>query len=178
MTATPPGRVIWITGVPGTGKTTLARGLLDVLRARGVVTLWLDSDDLRGVLTREDYGESGRDGFYGAIGHVARLGAEGGATVVVSATANKARYRNDVRHRVPDFREVELTCAPSELRSQRDIKGLYAKSDAGDLSRLPGVDVPWEASGLAEVVLDTTALSPPEVLDRVMRALGLLDGEP
>lgn len=164
------GAVIWICGPPATGKTTLAIGVRDALTARGLAVLWLDSDDLRGVLGPADYSRAGREHFYVAIGHLARRAVEGGVTVVISATADRAAYRESVRHEVPRFVEVELRCDPEELR-RRDPKGLYRKLAAGEISGLPGADVPFESSGRADLMLDTASLSPEAALARLLAAL-------
>ena len=166
------GAVVWITGVPASGKTTLARGLVAELQRRGVVTLWLDSDDLRGVIPA-DYSESGRDAFYGALGHIARLGAEGGSLVIVSATASRRRYRDQARAQVMRFFEIYLRCDPAALRGERDIKGLYARADAGELDALPGASAPFEPPEDAQLTLDTEALDARAVLAQATRWLEL-----
>jgi adenylylsulfate kinase len=163
------GAVIWITGRPATGKSTLAKGLLTQLAARGQATLWLDSDDLRPFLTpNPDYSDGERDRFYAAVGHLARRGAEGGSVVVVSATASKRGYRDEVRKDVPRFSEVWLTCDRDELR-RRDIKGLYKASEAGEIQNLPGVGAEYEAPKNPDVVIDTGKVKPDEAVQQVLK---------
>ncbi len=167
------GRVIWITGRPAAGKSTLAKGLLQALEARGTVTLWLDSDDLRDVITpNPTYTDAERDQFYRAVAHIARRAAEGGATVVISATGSKRTYRDELRRAMSRFTEVWLTCEREELR-RRDIKGLYAKSQTGEIDNLPGVGAAYESPVNAEVVLDTGKVSPQDGVEAVLRHLGL-----
>jgi len=169
--ATGEGRVLWIVGRPASGKTTLARGLVALLRERGVATLWLDSDELRRVLTPDaTYDEAERDRFYAALAYLARLGAEGGVTVVVSATGHKRRYRDDLRRVVPRFAEIWLTCEREALH-ERDVKGLYERALAHEIDNLPGVGAPFEPPTAAELVLDTTRLRPEEALAALVRWL-------
>ena len=154
------GLIVWFTGVPGTGKTTLASKLLQDLQHANYASLWLDSDAMRPVLTPEaDYSSADRDFFYAALGHLAGLGADGGAVVVLSATASRAHYRDSVRARYPNrFVEIYLTVPPENL-AQRDIKGLYRKSQSGDLSNLPGQGSPFDVPAMAELSFDTSLAS-------------------
>lgn len=168
------GSVVWLTGLPATGKTTIARILESELGDRGVVTLLLDSDDLRSVLTPQAaYTDDERDRFYGAVGHLAELGARGGALVLVAATAPKRVYRDRVRARVDEFVEVLLICDPTKLE-QRDPKGLYARAKAGEISRLPGRGAPYEDPVSPELVFDTARTSArsvaAEILDHLERS--------
>ena len=165
------GAVVWLTGAPASGKTTLARGLVEALRASGEPVLWLDSDDLRPVLAPgEAYDPAGRDRFYAALGHLAVRAAAGAVTTVVSATASRRHYRDDVRRAVPRFIEVLVTCDPLELR-RRDPKGLYAAADAGELDHLPGVGAAFEDPAEPDAVVDTTGRDPEAVLTSVLDAL-------
>lgn len=170
---TPEGMVVWITGLPASGKSTLARYILDILRARGQVTMWIDSDDMRAVITpRPTYTEEERDIFYTALGYVAGLSAEGGAIAIVSATAPLRRYRDEARARVRHFAEVYLRCA-EHIRRARDYKGLYSGSDEGVITTLPGVGAPYERPLDPELSLDSGQLSPDEL---ALLVLELVEG--
>jgi adenylylsulfate kinase len=171
---TPEGRIVWITGLPASGKTTLATRIVRALHARGVVTLALDSDDLRSVLTPEaDYSPADRDRFYEALGHLAVLGAEGGATVVISATASRRAYRDRVRERFPRFIEVQLVC-DEETRKKRDPKHLYARAERAELRHLPGSGALYEPAEHAELTLDSARLDVDAMRDAV---LGFMDAQ-
>lgn len=166
--------VVWLTGQPATGKTTLAAALNARLQAAGLAVLWLDSDDLRPVLMPDaGYDDAGRDRFYGAVTHLARRAVEGGCTVLISATASRRAHRASLRRSVPRFHEVLLTCDDAILRA-RDPKGLYARADAGDLPHLPGATAPYEPPRHPLLTLDTGRLTEAEATGQLVEALGLL----
>ena len=150
------GPVIWLVGLPSSGKTTLAEAVIARLE---VPHLWLDSDDLRSVMTpAPDYSERERDIFYGTIGHLAVRASRGGVTVIISATANRQHYRDFVRARVLRFAEVHVCCDRDTLY-RRDAKGLYARAEGQAENRLPGLGAAFEAPIAPELKLDTTATS-------------------
>lgn len=165
------GAVVWLVGRPATGKTCVAQHLGPRLRAQGDAVLALDSDALRTVLTPEPtYRSEERDWFYGVLGHLAKLGAEGGAIAVVSATAPRRRYRDAVRQAVTSFFEVHLTCPEAELRA-RDPKGLYRRAALGEISNLPGLDAPFEAPEHPELAFDTSVTPATAIAEAIMVAL-------
>lgn len=167
-----PGRVIWLTGVPRSGKSTVARGLLEALAERGHATLWLDSDDLRAVMTpNPTYSHAERDAFYATVGHLARLGSAGGVTVVISATGSKREYRHSVRDAVATFIEIWVRAGHATLRA-RDTEGLYRDADEGADNTVPGAGADYEAPTDADLELDSDSMSPEEM---VAAALALLD---
>jgi adenylylsulfate kinase len=163
--------VVWITGRPAAGKTTLAQGMVASLRQRRIPVLWLDSDDLRGVLTpNASYDDAGRASFYKALTHIARRAHEGGVPVIVSATASRRIFREEARKQMSPFVEVMVDCDDATLHA-RDPKGLYAKADAGQLKDLPGHSSPFEAPEAADVTLNSSQLSVEEMLERLMTHL-------
>src|SRR5688572_19061747 len=165
------GAVVWFTGIPATGKTTVAAILRDELTSRDVPTLMLDSDDLRRVMTpNPTYSEEERDAFYATIGRVAELAAQGGSVVLISATAPKRLYRDRVRAVVDSFVEVLLICDP-EIIELRDPKGLYAKAKAGKVKNLPGYDLPYEDPREPELIFDTGRTSATEIAMAILRLL-------
>ncbi|MCA9521376.1 MAG: adenylyl-sulfate kinase [Myxococcales bacterium] len=161
--------VLWIVGRPGAGKSTLASHLIDVLERRDRTTLWLDSDDLRAVLTPQPtYDDEERAWFYGVVAHLAYLGERGGAFVVISATAPRQAFRDALRKRCPRFVEVYLKCDEAILR-RRDPRSLYAASDTGEVTLLPGVGAPFEEPAHPEICLDSGRESAALLVDHVMR---------
>jgi adenylylsulfate kinase len=146
------GLVVWITGLPQSGKSTLARRLRGALVDRGVPTVRLDSDELRDVLRPPPgYGPEARDAFYETLAGVGGLLAAQGFVVIVPATAHRRAYRDAARARVPAFLEVWVDAGP-DVCADRDGKGLYAKAAAGEIDGLPGVGVAYEAPERPDVV--------------------------
>ncbi len=162
------GAVLWLTGLPASGKTTLARGLVEAFRELGLAVLWLDSDDLRAVMTPQaSYSPEERDIFYATLGHLARLGAAGGVTVLISATASRASYREQTRASVERFIEIFLTCSEEKLR-ERDFKGLYQRADAGEILSLPGAQSSYEVPADPELTLDSSTHTPAELREQTL----------
>lgn len=166
------GSVVWMTGLPASGKSTLAARLHERLRARGVCACVLDSDEIRDALCpRAGFGVRARADFYEALGNLAALLARQGSTVLVAATASRRRFRDRVRERVPRFVEVYVDTDVDEC-AKRDRKGLYERSRAGEISGLPGVDAEYEPPASPDIIahggLDERALE--ELEARVARA--------
>lgn len=136
------GAVVWLTGLPASGKTALAERLAARLREVRVPALLLDGDEVRDVLVPSPgHDEAERDAFYRTLAGLASLAARRGLVVLVAATAHRRAWRDHARHRAPRFVEVYVATPLEECR-RRDPKGLYAK--ASGLPDLPGVGVPYE----------------------------------
>jgi adenylylsulfate kinase len=155
-------RLVWITGLPSSGKSTLARRLCEELRAAGVACCLLDSDDVRAALAAVlGYDRGSRDKFYETLADLGHLLAEQGLVVVVAATAHRRAYRDRARQNVARFIEVWVDVPLEECR-QRDEKGIYAAFAAGRAQDVPGEDTPYEAPSAPDVVagggLDRAAL--------------------
>ncbi|MEO3973458.1 adenylyl-sulfate kinase [Streptomyces sp. CAU 1734] len=144
-----PGATVWLTGLPSAGKTTLARELAGRLRGEGRRVEVLDGDEVRHVLSAGlGFGRADRHANVQRIGLVAEVLARNGITTLVPVIAPYADSREAVRrrHRSSDTPYLEVHVAtPVEVCSARDVKGLYAKQAAGEISGLTGVDDPYEA---------------------------------
>ncbi len=163
--------VVWLTGLPSTGKSTVAQHLRSLLLAEDTAVLVLDSDELREFLTpTPSYSQAERDWFYSSIGRFAQLVASSNITCIIAATAPKREYRDAVRAVVEVFIEVLLACDDSIVEA-RDGKGLYAKSNAGLIKNLPGRGAPYEAPRSPELVFDTGQSSPDAIAQSIQRAL-------
>jgi adenylylsulfate kinase len=140
------GAVVWLTGLPASGKTTLAKKAREQLGG-----ILLDSDELRDVLGTGSYDAAGRDDFYRRLGELAALLARQGHLVLVAATAPRRAHRDAARVLAPRFVEVYVA-TPLDECERRDPKGLYARARAGDAPALPGIGVPYEPPLAPEVV--------------------------
>ncbi len=143
------GATVWLTGLPSAGKTTIAQALADRLRAEGHRVEVLDGDEIREFLSAGlGFSREDRHTNVQRIGFVAELLASNGVKVLVPVIAPYADSREAVRKRHQAegtaFLEVHVA-TPVEVCSERDVKGLYAKQAAGEISGLTGVDDPYEA---------------------------------
>jgi adenylylsulfate kinase len=158
-----PGSTVWLTGLPSAGKSTIARALAVRLRAEGRQVELLDGDELRSHLTADlGFSRADRDANVRRVGYVARLLARNGVTVLVPVIAPYAAARAQVRadHEADGSVFVEVHVAtPLDVCAVRDVKGLYAKQRAGEMSGLTGVDDPYEVPAAPELRLDTQGLT-------------------
>ncbi|HEX6530370.1 MAG TPA: adenylyl-sulfate kinase, partial [Burkholderiales bacterium] len=115
---------LWLTGLPASGKSAIARELLRLLHERGVEASVLESDVMRTQLTPFPRYETDRDFFYSSLAEVGALLVERGRPVLFDATANRRAYREAARHRIARFAEVYVD-TPLEVCKARDPKGLY-----------------------------------------------------
>ncbi|GAA2814865.1 adenylyl-sulfate kinase [Streptomyces showdoensis] len=142
------GATVWLTGLPSAGKTTIAYELAGRLRAEGRLVEVLDGDEIREFLSAGlGFSREDRHTNVQRIGFVAELLASNGVTVLVPVIAPYEDSREAVRkrHAAQDTPYVEVHVAtPVEVCSVRDVKGLYAKQAAGEISGLTGVDDPYD----------------------------------
>jgi adenylylsulfate kinase len=146
------GTVVWITGLPSSGKSRLAGRVSDALRSAAKPCLVLDSDAVRAALEPPPgYDERAREDFYATLANLAAMFARQGLTVLVPATAHRRIYRERARERAPRFLEVYVSTSAEEC-AERDAKGLYAAARDGRISGLPGVGVAYEAPEAPDIV--------------------------
>ncbi|MEV6564497.1 adenylyl-sulfate kinase [Streptomyces kronopolitis] len=142
------GATIWLTGLPSAGKTTLAHELAGRLRGEGHRVEVLDGDEIREFLSAGlGFSREDRHTNVQRIGFVAELLASNGVKALVPVIAPYADSREAVRgrHRAAGTPYLEVHVAtPLDVCSERDVKGLYAKQAAGEISGLTGVDDPYE----------------------------------
>ncbi len=168
---TDPGFALWLTGLPASGKTTLAKGLAAALEERGHVAQILDSDDLRDVLTPDPtYTIEERAWFYQAVAFIAHLLTQNGVTVLIAATANRRRFRDGARQRIERFAEVHVKCS-LETCMERDEKGIYEKALAGQATTVPGLQAPYQPPTDPAAVVDTDRMSPEEGVQQILESL-------
>ncbi|MEU8541951.1 adenylyl-sulfate kinase [Streptomyces sp. NPDC048717] len=149
------GATVWLTGLPSAGKSTIARTAAAELRAAGRRVHILDGDEVRARLTADlGFSREDRNANVQRIGFVAELLASHGVTVLVPVIAPYADARATVRarHEAAGTAYLEVHVAtPVEVCSVRDVKGLYARQAAGEISGLTGVDDPYEPPAAPEL---------------------------
>ncbi len=155
--------VIWVTGLPGSGKSTVARDMAQILNEKGICVTVLEMDEVRKVLTPQPtYGEDERSIVYAAIAYMAKLLADQGVNVIVDATGNLKKYRDVAAKLIPEFGEIYVQC-PIEICMAREASrrgghaphDIYKKGLAGQSSTVPGLNVPYEAPEHPIVVVNT-----------------------
>ncbi|MDV9173418.1 adenylyl-sulfate kinase [Streptomyces sp. W16] len=174
-TARAQGATVWLTGLPSAGKTTIARCLSDRLKAEGHRVEVLDGDEVRRFLSAGlGFSREDRNTNVQRIGLVSEVLARNGVLSVVPVIAPYADSREAVRkrHEASGTPYIEVHVAtPVEVCSERDVKGLYARQAAGQLSGLTGVDDPYEPPTDPALTLPTQTQSPQESADAVYAVL-------
>jgi adenylylsulfate kinase len=170
------GCVVWMTGLPGAGKTTLAHALLPLLEADGSIVELLDGDLVRQRLGADlGYSKADRDANVDRLSWIASRIARAGAVVVVSAISPYGEARDRARaeiERESTFFEVHVATPLSEC-ARRDPKGLYRRAYAGEIERFTGVSDPYEPPLTPELRIDTTSLTIDEAASAIRAALQL-----
>jgi len=166
------GAVIWLTGLPGAGKSTIARALERRLFTRGGSPILLDGDTLRAGLNGDlGFTPEARAENIRRLAEVATHLARNGHIAIVAAVSPAREDRAAARRIADDlFREVYVA-TPAEVCESRDPKGHYAKARAGALKNFTGIGNDYQAPEAAELVLDTTARSVAEAVDDIERLL-------
>src|SRR5215813_11758740 len=139
------GFTLWMTGLSGAGKTTIAVALEKILRERGVRFERLDGDTVREGLTRDlGFSKEDRDKNIERVTFVAKLLSRNGVGVVASFISPYREARDKVRQETTNFIEVFVD-APIQVCEDRDVKGMYAKARKGEIANFTGVSDPYEA---------------------------------
>lgn len=173
-----PAFAVWITGLPASGKSTLARALAEELARRRTRVCVLESDALRKILTPAPrYDEAERETFYGAVAHFAEILTGHGVPVVIDATGNRRAYRDRARHRIPNFLEVYVEC-PLPVCLSRDPKGIYRRGIEGTAPGVPGLSAEYEPPLRPDLVVRGDREDPGDAartIVKILAARGLLE---
>ncbi len=158
------GALIWMTGLSGSGKSTIAYTLEHALVQRGRLAYVLDGDNIRHGLNKNlGFSAEDRQENIRRIGEVGKLCVDTG---IITITAFISPYRADrqiARETVGEGSFYEVFCdTPLEVCEERDPKGLYKKARAGEIKGFTGIDDPYEAPEKPEMVIDTSKMSPQE----------------
>ena len=165
--------VVWLTGLSGAGKSTIAKAVEKRLFDRDVQTMMLDGDNVRHGLSG-DLGFSPRDRAENnrRVGEVARLFFEQGNVTFCSFISPYQEDRDRIRELLPEgrFFEVHVDC-PLEVCKERDTKGLYKKAEEGEIANFTGVSAPYEEPEAPEVVVDSDQNDVETCVDQIIEAL-------
>ena len=181
------GWVVWLTGLPGSGKTTITKKLLEKLEKENMKVEHLRMDEIREILTPErKYTEEERDHAYRALVLIAKLLSKNGINVIIDATGHRRKWRELARELIPNFFEVYIKC-PLEVCMEREarrrdnlvLSNLYKKAlrrlQTGEkvegLGEVIGIDVKYEEPENPELVVESDKLSPEESSEKIFKLL-------
>lgn len=165
------GNVVWITGLSGSGKSTVGHGVWRALRARGVAAIYLDGDVLREMLGAVDsHGPEERRALAHTYGRMCKVLADQGISVVCATISMFHSVRRWNREQIPGYREIWLRVPLDELK-RRDPKGLYAKG-----VNMQGLDLAVEEPDTPDLIIDNFGATDAAEAER--RILTFLDAQP
>jgi len=163
-----PGFVVWMTGLSGSGKTTIALILEEELRNRGVKVERLDGDVVRESLTRDlGFTKEDREKNIERVTFVAKLLSRNGVGCVCSFISPYQSVRDHVREQTTNFIEVFVD-ASLDAVMERDIKGLYKKAIAGEIPNFTGISDPFEAPENPDIHVHTDLQTPLESAGKIL----------
>ncbi|MBX7093517.1 MAG: adenylyl-sulfate kinase [Flavobacteriales bacterium] len=163
------GLVIWMTGLSGSGKSTIAIGLEKKLHAEGILTQVLDGDNIRaGINNNLGFSDEDRTENIRRIAEVSKLFVNCGIVCINCFVSPTKAIRNQAKKIIgePNFTEVFIN-TPLEVCESRDVKGLYKKARAGEIKDFTGINAPFEAPDSADVEIKTEQKSIEESVDEL-----------
>lgn len=165
------GVTVWFTGLSGSGKTTVARRVHDVLQNRHILSERLDGDVVRQSLCRDlGFSKEDRDKNIERVTFVSKVLTRNGVVVLSCFISPYRKLRDTARHEIGEFLEVYVR-TPLEVLVERDVKGMYKKAMAGEIQGFTGVNDPYEEPTNPELILDTAAETVEQSVARVIELL-------
>lgn len=174
------GWAVWITGLPGSGKSTIANELCKKLKKEKITFQLISIEMVRRFLTpNPSYTEEERRIVYNALVFTAELLTRNGINVIIDATGNRRSYRDKAREKIKKFIEVYVKC-PLEICMEREKsrkktygapKDIYKKALTGKSLTVPGVGVPYEEPLNPEVTIDSVKLNPKEAAEKILNEI-------
>ncbi|KAA0002297.1 MAG: adenylyl-sulfate kinase [Thermoplasmata archaeon] len=164
------GVVVWFTGLPCSGKTTIAKEVKKFLEEKGIDVELLDGDTVRDYIRNKDFSKEGRNKHLRYIALMAKLLAQRGVVVLCSFVSPYRENRDFARSISENFVEIYVN-TPLEVCIQRDVKGMYKKALNGEIKGFTGVDDPYEEPENPELVIETQKESVEESASKVISKL-------
>ncbi|KOP23555.1 adenylylsulfate kinase [Hapalosiphon sp. MRB220] len=169
------GVIVWLTGLSGAGKSTIARGVESKLNTRNSLVEVLDGDEIRRHLSQElGFTKEDREINIRRIGYVANLLSRNGIVVIVAAISPYRAIRDEIRIMSQNFIEVYVD-TPLEVCEARDVKGLYAKARSGQIKNFTGIEDLYEAPINPEIICRTTKENTEQCINKIIAKLERLD---
>jgi adenylylsulfate kinase len=162
--------VLWFTGLPGSGKTTLADTVAEKLSHNGLKIERLDGERIRNLFPQAGFSKNERNTHIRRVGHLASILSKNGTAVVASFVSPYREARDFVRGLCPNFIEVFLD-TPLAVCEQRDAKGLYERARKGEITNFTGINDPYEAPQHPEITINTADEPVETTADTIMRYL-------
>lgn len=167
------GVVLWLTGLSGSGKSTIARGVERLLHKKGVLTKLLDGDNLRtGLNANLGFSDSDREENIRRVAETAKLFVETGIVTICSFVSPTLAIRKSAKSIIgdTDFLEIYVNASFEEC-AKRDVKGLYKKALAGEIKNFTGLDAPFESPQNPYLILDTSNQSIEESVEQLFNSI-------
>lgn len=166
------GLVVWLTGLPCSGKTTISKEIEKYFREKKLSVQRLDGDIVRGTINSDlGFSKKDRDENIRRVTHIAKMLADNGVNVVVAFVSPYQKMRNFARENCPNFVEVYVKCDIDECK-RRDTKGMYAKALKGEIEDFTGVQDPYEEPENPEIKLKTKGA---DVIDNLNKIIFFLE---
>ena len=162
---------VWLTGLPASGKSTIAAELAQRIRKLGINVTVLESDALRTIFPMAArYDDQDREYFYSSLAFIGRVLIDHGISVVFDATANRRSYRDRARQQIDRFLEIYVEC-PLETCMRRDPKGIYRKAREGKATDVPGLQAVYEPPEHPDLVIHGDRDDPADAAQRIVALL-------
>ncbi|MEM1539052.1 MAG: adenylyl-sulfate kinase [Candidatus Bathyarchaeia archaeon] len=174
------GWCVWVTGLPGSGKSSVSKALIRLLKQEGINAQLLSSDALRKVMTpKPTYTLEERDVVYATLVYVAQLLTSNGVNVVIDATGNLRRYRENARKLISRFMEAYLECSlevcmereSKRVETSHAPKHIYARALEGKAPTVPGIGQPYEPPTNPEIIINTEKYTPEQAAQKILEAI-------
>ncbi len=176
----PIGWCVWLTGLPGSGKSVISQALLDKLREIGVHAQIVSSDTLRKSITPyPTYTNEERNIVYATIAFITKLLTQNSINVIIDATANRRLYRDMARKEISRFIEAYIRC-PLEICMKREAKrgktfdspkNIYEKALIGKSRTVPGIGTPYEEPLHPDSIVNSDKLNPNQCAQKIMEEI-------